>query len=232
MLVSQQNISLPEEQRATSLGDLQLFKLLLQPHFLFNSLNNIYALSVKRSDLTTEAIAGLSELLENVVACSRQEYIPLTQELKLVEDYIRLERIWLGETSFLLDFQVSGDTSNFLLPPLVLYTFVENCFKHGIRKCAGDGWLTIKVEVKKGTLYFSAKNLVPKWAETSDSGTERSGFGIEAAKELLKRKCKGNHELSTGRKGNVFTVKLKIACPENSEQEDNEPAYRMKKLYK
>lgn len=215
MFASQQNISLPEEHRAKSLGDLQLFKLLLQPHFLFNSLNNIYALSVKHSDQTTDAIAGLSELLENVVACSRQEYIPLSQEVELLNDYVKLERIWLGEASFLLDFQVSGDTSNFSIPPLLLYTFVENCFKHGIRKCGGDGWLTIKIEVKNGSLYFNAKNLVPSWDDQSQGNEKsRTGFGITAVTELLDRKCRGRYQLKNGRKGNVYSVDLKIACKE------------------
>jgi len=209
MLISQHEFPMQDDQRAKLPGDLQLFKLLLQPHFLFNSLNNLYALSVKKSDQTTEAIAGLSELLEKVVCCSRQEFIPLTQELTLLEDYIKLERIWLGETSFLLDFQVSGDTDKISVPPLVLYTFVENCFKHGIRKCQGSGWLTLKVAVKKDTLYFSATNLVPGWPEEGDDSEHRSsGFGVVAARELLERKCTGAYKLSCGRKGNVYHADL------------------------
>lgn len=211
MLVSQSELTIANDQKVSKLADLELFKMLLQPHFLFNSLNNLYALSVKRSDQTTDAIAGLSELLEKVVSCSRQDYIPLSREIDLIRDYIKLERIWLGETTFLLDFQVSGDIDEVVVPPLLLYTFVENCFKHGIRRCAGEGWLTIKIQVKKGILFFSAQNLVPSW-ELEMNNTERkhSGLGVAAAKELLEKKCCGKFTLENGLKGNVYCVALKI----------------------
>lgn len=213
MFIQQNDITLPQEQRTGSLRDLELFKMLLQPHFLFNSLNNLYALSVKKSDQTTEAIAGLSDLLAKVVTCSRQELIPLDQEIDLIEDYIRLERIWLGETTFLLDLQVSGETSDFKIPPLVLYTFVENCFKHGVRKCNGDGWLTIKVDVKEGALRFTSKNLVPAWEdEICGNRSRNSGLGIMAVNELLEKKCNGKFELKTGRNGKAYSVDLLIKC--------------------
>lgn len=218
MLISQQEFPLQDDQRAKLPGDLQLFKLLLQPHFLFNSLNNLYALSLKKSDQTTDAIAGLSELLEKVVRCSRQEFIPLSQEITLLEDYIKLERIWLGETSFLLDFQVSGDTDSISVPPLVLYTFVENCFKHGIRKCQGNGWLTVKVTVKRDTLYFSTKNLVPELTEDNDLSVSRSsGFGVAAARELLERKCRGSYKLNCGRKGTIYHSDLILKKDSNQD---------------
>jgi LytS/YehU family sensor histidine kinase len=213
MFIHQNDITLPQEQKAGSLRDLELFKMLLQPHFLFNSLNNLYALSVKKSDQTTEAIAGLSDLLAKVVSCSRQEYITLDQEIELIKDYISLERIWLGETTFLLDLQVSGATSGVQLPPLVLYTFVENCFKHGVRKCNGDGWLTIRIDVKEGVLRFKSRNLVPSWEDEMCSERSRnSGLGIMAVKELLEKKCTDKYELKTGRKGKTYAVDLVIKC--------------------
>src|SRR6056297_923843 len=131
MLLNQNNIAVGDDPKANTLGDLQLFKMLLQPHFLFNSLNNLYALSVSKSDRTADAIAGLSGMLEKVVSCARQDKITLADEVDLIKDYIRLEEIWLGATSMLVDFQVSGDIDSVKIPPLVLYTFVENCFKHG-----------------------------------------------------------------------------------------------------
>ncbi|MFC2090464.1 sensor histidine kinase [Bacteroidota bacterium] len=211
MLLSQSHYAIPEDQRTNKLDDLELFKMLLQPHFLFNSLNNLYALSVKKSDQTSDAIAGLSELLGKVVTCSRQEYIPLSEEVELIRDYIKLERIWLGENSFLLDFQVHGELERFMVPPLVIYTFVENCFKHGIRKCAGDGWSTIKLKVKGDRLFFSSRNNVPK-NQDELSGTEKDhiGFGVIAATELLERKCCGRHKLIQSLDKNVYSVDLEI----------------------
>jgi LytS/YehU family sensor histidine kinase len=92
-------------QQADNRNNLELFKNLLQPHFLFNSLNNLYALSLRKSDETPEAIAGLSQLLERVVSFSRRDMVLLSEEIGLVNDYIALEKIWLGECSFVMDFR-------------------------------------------------------------------------------------------------------------------------------
>ena len=209
MLVSQQNISLSEDQKVKRFYDLELFRMLLQPHFLFNSLNNLYALSVKQSDRTSDAIAGLSELLEKVVYYSQLEKITLTKEVELINDYINLEKIWLGEASFKLDIKVSGDLDSIEIPPLVLYTFIENCFKHGIRKCSGDGWVTIHIEVKKSSLFFNTRNLVPEW-ENEFSDSDYRGLGVNAAKEVLEHKCCGNYILKTGTMKSVHSVDLMI----------------------
>jgi len=211
MLISQNNVTLNDDHRTSSPGDLELFKMLLQPHFLFNSLNNLYALSIKQSDQTADAIAGLSDLLEKVVSSTRMDYIPLTQEVELIRDYIKLEKIWLGESGFLLDLEIKGDTDQIVVPPLLLYTFVENCFKHGVRKCAGEGWLSISIVSKRGTLYFSTKNQVPSWeAHEPASGNGRTGLGVVAARELLERKCCGKYRLESGLKNSVYSVDLRI----------------------
>ena len=186
--------------------------MLLQPHFLFNSLNNLYALSVKQSDKTTDAIAGLSELLEKVVDYSRMDRIPLEKEVGLIQEFINLEKIWLGETRFCLDFHISGNLESIDIPPLVLYTFVENCFKHGVRKCQDNGWVTIHIEEKQGKLYFITRNSVPPACEESGSVTEgnHAGLGMEAAVEILRSRCQGHHVLKTRMKGHVFAVDLMI----------------------
>jgi LytS/YehU family sensor histidine kinase len=217
MQANQKITAVSSEQPPVAISDLELFKMLLQPHFLFNSLNNLYALSVMRSEQTSDAIAGLSDLLSRVVSCSRRDFVTVDEEVELIRQYIELEKIWLGENSFLLHFSVSGDTGNFRVPPMVLYTFVENCFKHGIRKCHGDGWLAINIEVCGGSLSFSAKNRVPGMAGMMfDESGGRSGLGIEAARSLLEQKCTGRYYLTTGRKGSVYSVNLQISCPDSA----------------
>lgn len=211
MLISHQDYSLNEEQKSSRLYDLELFKMLLQPHFLFNSLNNLYALSVKQSDRTSDAIAGLSELLEKVVYYSQLEKITLSKEVELIKDYIKLEKIWLGETNFILDLQISGDLESVDVPPLVLYTFVENCFKHGVRKCTGNAWVTIHIEVRKDSLFFNTRNSVPEWSEDNmNAGSEHQGLGMNAAKEVLDHKC-CKHILKTSTNKNVHNVDLMIS---------------------
>ncbi len=217
MFINQGDITLNNDQRNGALRDLELFRMLLQPHFLFNSLNNLYALSIKQSDQTSDAIAGLSGLLSKVVNCSRKEYITLQEEVELIEDYLDLERIWLGEAGFLMDYQVKGNAQEFLLPPLVLYTFVENCFKHGVRKCRGERWVTIRIEVRHGMLRFLARNSVPECDEEPGEGmrSANSGLGITAARKLLEQKCSKGYRLSCGRKEKVYETELIINCIKN-----------------
>lgn len=192
-------------------NNLELFKNLLQPHFLFNSLNNLYALSIRQSEQTPEAIASLSHLLERVVSFSRQETIQLSEEIALIKEYIALERIWLGDCSFLLDFQVKGDTEGVSIPPLTIYTLIENAFKHGIRKCRNNGWVTIHLVVKDDKILLKIRNGVQQTVEESMASTvPATGLGIEAVRKLLESSYRKHFYLEARPIGNIFAVDLII----------------------
>jgi len=211
MILNQYLVSKNIQQQANGRNNLELFKSLLQPHFLFNSLNNLYALSLRKSDQTPDAIAGLSHLLERVVSYSRQDMILLSEEIGLIEDYIALEKIWLGECSFLLDFQVKGDTSGVSIPPLTIYTLIENAFKHGIRKCESKGWITIHLVVKDDKILLKVRNSV-RSCENADPITQAShtGLGIEAVRKLLDDSFRKQYYLEARPIGDVYAVDLII----------------------
>ena len=211
MNTNQYLVSRNQRQQMDDHGSLELFKNLLQPHFLFNSLNNLYALSLRRSEQTPDAIASLSHLLERVVAFSRQETILLSEEVDLINEYIALERIWLGECSFLLDFQVKGDTQGVSIPPLTIYTLIENAFKHGIRKCRNNGWVTIHLVVKDDKILLKVRNGVQQTLEESMASTvPATGLGIEAVRKLLESSYRKHYYLEARPIGNVFAVDLII----------------------
>ena len=192
-------------------NNLELFKNLLQPHFLFNSLNNLYALSIRKSDETPEAIARLSLLLERVVNYSRKETILLSEEIELIQEYIALEKIWLGECSFLLDFQVKGDTTGVSIPPLTIYTLIENAFKHGIRKCQNNAWITIHLVVRNDKILLKVRNALLNSENTNqDSPVAATGLGIEAVRKLLDSSYRKHYHLDARPIGNVFAVDLII----------------------
>jgi two-component system LytT family sensor kinase len=198
-------------QHTGSRDNLELFKNLLQPHFLFNSLNNLYALSLRKSDETPEAIAGLSHLLERVVSFSRRDMVLLSEEIELINDYIALEKIWLGECSFILDFQVKGDTQGISVPPLTIYTLIENAFKHGIRKCPNNGWITIHLVVKEDKLLLKIRNGVQSHTDTHDfAPAAHSGLGMEAVRKLLDSSYRKQYHLDARSIGNVYAVDLII----------------------
>lgn len=209
MIIEQNLVSQEFQQQSENRNSLELFKSLLQPHFLFNSLNNLYALSLRQSDQTPGAIAGLSQLLERVVCYSRKDLISLSEEVALIKDYIALERIWLGEYSFNLDLQIKGDISIVSIPPLAIYTLIENAFKHGIRKCKEQGWITIHLLVKKDKVLLKIRNSIEN-CENPDEGktATQPGMGIEAVKKLLDGSFRKSYYLDARPIGNVFVVDL------------------------
>ena len=211
MITDQYLISRNQQSQEDDRNNLELFKNLLQPHFLFNSLNNLYALSLRNSEDTSEAIAGLSLLLERVVTYSRQETILLSEEIALIQDYIALEKIWLGECSFLMDFQVKGDTDGVSIPPLTIYTLIENAFKHGIRKCHNKGWVTIHLVVKEDKILLKVRNGVQASEDnTQVSPVAATGLGIEAVRKLLESSYRKHYHLDARPIGNIFAVDLII----------------------
>ncbi|TFH23968.1 MAG: hypothetical protein E4H10_11315 [Bacteroidia bacterium] len=198
-------------QQADNRDNLELFKNLLQPHFLFNSLNNLYALSLRKSDETPEAIAGLSHLLERVVSFTRRDMVPLSEEIGLIMDYIALEKIWLGECSFVMDFQVKGDTEGVSVPPLTIYTLIENAFKHGIRKCPNNGWITIHLVVKDDKILLKVRNGVQSSVDSHDiASVANTGLGIEAVRKMLDSSYRKQYHLDARSIGNVYAVDLII----------------------
>ena len=211
MIADQYLISRNQRSQEDERNNLELFKNLLQPHFLFNSLNNLYALSLRKSEETPEAIARLSLLLERVVNYSRKETILLSEEIGLIQEYIALEKLWLGECSFLMDFQVKGDTEGVSIPPLTIYTLIENAFKHGIRKCNKNGWVTIHLVVKEDKILLKVRNgvQVPE-DSTQASPVAATGLGIEAVRKLLESSYRKHYYLDARPIGDVFAVDLII----------------------
>jgi two-component system LytT family sensor kinase len=211
MIADQYLISRNQRSQEDERNNLELFKNLLQPHFLFNSLNNLYALSLRKSEETPEAIAKLSLLLERVVSYSRKETILLSEEIGLIQEYIALEKLWLGECSFLMDFQVKGDTEDVSIPPLTIYTLIENAFKHGIRKCNNNGWVTIHLVVKEDKILLKVRNgvQIPE-DSTQASPVAATGLGIEAVRKLLESSYRKHYYLDARPIGNVYAVDLII----------------------
>jgi len=210
MIATEYNLYRESSLKVKSDNNLELFKTLLQPHFLFNSLNNLYALSLSKSEKTSDAIVNLSQLLEKVVTYSTCELIPLNDEIQLIQDYIKMEKTWLGECSFLIDLRVKGDLESISIPPLTLYTLVENAFKHGIRKCSDqNGWITINILVKKGRVYCKIRNACPA-SDNIDMNIpiKGTGIGLEAIVNLLNSKYKDKYILDSKKVDNVYCVDL------------------------
>jgi len=153
------------------------------PHFLFNTINNLYALSLLDPGKTKEVIARFKKVLEYVTEKSQKRFVRVDDELVLLENYIQLEKMRYGDR---LDVQLSasGDFKEELVPPLVFFVLVENCFEHGSSLDAGNPWIRIKLSKDKGKLEFITENSKPH--NGSNGKSSREGISLTNLHKRLK----------------------------------------------
>lgn len=137
--------------------ELKFLKNQINPHFLFNTLNNIYALARKKSDKTPEVVVRLSKLLRFMLYESAKETVPIEEEIRILEDYVQLEEIRHTKKLNII-FQKEIDNYNQLIAPLILLPFIENSFKHGINETLEETTIVIKIKLVEGQLNFYVMN--------------------------------------------------------------------------
>lgn len=187
-----------------SQAELNLLKSQVQPHFLFNTLNNIYYKVYKVDPLSAGLIERLSDIMRYFVDESPKDVVPVSTEVDFIENYMELEKIRIRH----------GATINFekaynpelRIPPMLLMTFVENIFKHGIDKTSRKNQITISLVQKDGYLVFKTSNRILKSTETS----ETNGFGIVNLTKRLTMLYGSNFELTTDKTGGLYHAFLKI----------------------
>jgi len=187
-------------------AELSFLKAQINPHFLFNTLNNIYALSVTNSEHTSESIMKLSNIMRYVTDEVTEDFVSLQSEIDCINDYIDLQKLRLGKKTK-LDFICTGNFRNQKIAPLVLMTFIENVFKYGISK-HNNADITIKLQAGDHKLIFFCQNSI---FENTKSGN-RKGIGIANTKQRLELMYPNCHTLDISTAGNLFTVNLEIDC--------------------
>lgn len=187
-------------------AELNLLKSQLNPHFLFNALNSIYSLTLKNSQKSSEAVMLLSDLMRYVLETSKLKQVPLKEEINFIDNYIKLEELRLSN-NFNLNYTKIGDFSNLYISPMILITFIENIFKHGIGINQANNIFYINIEVVGKTLTFlSSNNIVFKNSETDKKNVKN---GIDNVKKRLNLIYPNNHVLEIENNAK-FIVKLKI----------------------
>lgn len=192
------------EQLAT---ELKLLKSQINPHFLFNSLNNIYTLSLLKDDKAPESLLRLSKMLRYMLYEAETDTVPLQREIEYLHNYIKLVEL---KDSRGLNVRVSLDGSrpNLQVVPLLFITFVENAFKHGRIEDLETGYVDIELKTtENGEITFTVLNNLPATAGPTDGV---GGIGLENLRKRLTLLYPGRHELSTAREGDVFRAYLKI----------------------
>lgn len=185
-------------------AELSSLKAQVNPHFLFNTLNNLYSLSLTGSDKTPESIMRLSNIMRYVTDEVYNDYVPLENEIQCIGDFIELQKLRLnGKTA--VEFYATAAGGNLSIAPLILLPFVENIFKHGISNNE-NSIVTIKIAVKEKELLFYSRNNIFNTAKTE----QRQGTGITNVKKRLENLYPGKHFLKIEDAGNIFEVHLVI----------------------
>lgn len=185
-------------------AELKFLRTQTNPHFLFNTLNNIYALARKKSDDTADVVMKLSKLLRFMLYESRNNSISIAEELKVLQDYIELERIRYNER-LTIHFTRSVDNEAQPIAPLILLPFVENAFKHGASETRFNSFINIHAQLQQGQLIFTIEN--SKEEDAMESFTENIGLSnVRRQLELMYP----DHKLDIEIGKTVFKIKLTI----------------------
>jgi len=185
--------------------ELKLLKSQINPHFLFNALNNIYSLTVTKSAMAPDMLLKLSSMLRYVLYEGSEDKVPLSSEVKYIKDYIDLQRL-KDEEILNIEFTHTEEL-NFWVHPMLLIPFVENAFKHSKVEDLIDGWIKIDLRLEDGEkMSFSVENSVPKAVETDQTG----GIGIENVRRRLELLYPGRYLLTIEKTEGSFHVLLEL----------------------
>lgn len=184
--------------------ELKYLKNQTNPHFLFNTLNNIYALARKKSDYTAEAVMKLSKLLRFMLYDTAKPLIYIGDEVKMLRDYLDLEKMRYSDR-LALDFVVEIDDEKQQIAPLLLLPFVENAFKHGASESRFDSFIRIKVLLEKEILKLSVENT----KETTKTDPQAATIGLSNVRRQLEL-LYSDYDLQVRNESAVFTIVLTI----------------------
>ena len=186
--------------------ELSFLKSQINPHFLFNTLNNIYSLAVVKSDATAPAIMKLSSIMRYVLSDTRQHLVPLEKEIEFIQHYIDLQKVRLTD-KIKINLAVIGDLEGQQIAPLLFIPFVENAFKYGI-STREDSEINISIDIKPGEIEFKTDNRILA-IETDIE--KKNGIGLKNTRRRLEILYADKHSLEINRKDDHFYVHLKIS---------------------
>jgi LytS/YehU family sensor histidine kinase len=186
--------------------ELVLLKQQINPHFFFNTLNNLYALSIKKDEATPEVILKLSELMRYVIYRGKEQQVKLEEEIKYLKDYISLQKIRLHKQ---LDFQFEQEVKDdqISISPLLFIILVENAFKHGIEVAEHEAFLHLYLKSHNKQLVFCCMNSI------EGSSTHTPGIGLSNLRRRLDLLYPNRHHLSLEHNDFTFKATLEIQLP-------------------
>jgi LytS/YehU family sensor histidine kinase len=206
----QRNLQLQKENVESQ---LQLLKAQVHPHFLFNTLNNIYSYTQNAAPLAAKMVTGLSDLLRFMLYEGSQRVVPLSKELKMIRDYISLEQIRYGN-KLDIHLDLPEKTNDLYIAPLLLLPLVENCFKHGTSNMLEQPWINLQINLQDNIMHMKLLN-----GKLHESNNENghTGIGIQNVKKRLDLIYTDTHEFLINNEEEVFIVNLKVELEQITE---------------
>jgi len=195
-----------------SAAELQLLKAQIHPHFLFNTLNNIYFFTLTSPQKAPEMLIKLSDILRYLINECNQPLVPLAKELKMIEDYMALEKIRYGE-HLKMELEIKGDYNYKMIPPLLLIPLVENSFKHGASRMLTHPWVNLNITVEEQNLYLVLSNSRPNELTVPQLNGR---IGLTNVKKRLQLLYPQAHELNIAESKNSFEVFMKMKLVEGN----------------
>ncbi len=206
--LTQQYFKIKKQQEAIDKkqleSELNLLKSQINPHFLFNVLNSIYALALKKSDYAPEIVLKLSDIMRYMLYETKHEKVALDKEIDMIENYIGIEKVRIGNGQH-ITLAIGGSPDSQVIAPVLLIPFVENAVKHGVDSMSEHAYVHITINVANGELHFSCINNY-KEVKVKKIG----GIGLENVKKRLELIYPGKHNLNVKNENGIFTVSLNI----------------------
>ncbi|PKQ61147.1 hypothetical protein BZG02_16985 [Labilibaculum filiforme] len=201
----QQNEQLLQREKLEA--ELIFLKNQVQPHFLFNTLNSLYSLILKKSDQSLDVILKLSDLLRYMLYETTSTQVDLSKEIACIKSYLDLEKIRYGNR---IDLSVNiwGDINTNRIAPMIILPFIENAFKHSTKGFDGQAWITIEIGIKNQNLVLKIENSVPD--ASSDQDSIVGGIGLQNVKRRLSLIYPESHDLKIEMTEESYNVHLTL----------------------
>lgn len=183
--------------------ELSFLKSQINPHFLFNTLNNIYSLALIKSDATADAVLKLSSIMRYVLSETKHDVVPLDKEIQFIKHFIELQKVRLTDKVSIV-FNIEGETQGKQIAPLILIPFVENAFKYGISTKERSN-LVFEVKTDANNIYFNATNDLINYDKVNENNT---GIGLKNTRRRLELLYPDRHTLSVLKMNKHFVVNL------------------------
>ncbi len=192
-------------------SELRFLKSQINPHFLFNTLNSIYALTLKKSDDAPEIVVKLSEMLRYMLYECNEKLVPLSKEVNYVKNYLALEQLRHGG-KIEINFDLEGEVDGQMLAPLLFVPFLENSFKHGASRTIKNGYVKVVMRIlTKNQLQFEVENNKPDTFPMANHELKSGGIGLANLDRRLNILYPNKHNLTIKDSPNVYRVILDLS---------------------